>query len=212
MYIYSYVYSNVCLSLSFSLQDKNVYDNVPEHILAQIYHTIQHNEIRLHTQHTADLAKASSSSSREDAVRETPALLLQRQLDHVAAVARAIAPPAHLSTHTLTPTAPRDDGGRNSEGGGGGGGGGLVDVGRTVLLYKEMFVSVWGPIVAALSVVLDCMHSATPVATPTVTTPLLAAAASIAASSSASLWSAANASVGQDVEIERVLEGFCEFD
>jgi hypothetical protein len=36
---------------------------------------------------------------------------------------------------------------------------GMSAVGLTGLLYKEMVLSVWGPVVAALSVVLDCVHA-----------------------------------------------------
>jgi hypothetical protein len=74
-------------------KDRNLYDNVPQPVLEEVYHTVAANEIRLQT---ADLngaqdAAAGGARGAGGAVgRETADQLLRRQRDHVAAVARAL--------------------------------------------------------------------------------------------------------------------------
>jgi brefeldin A-resistance guanine nucleotide exchange factor 1 len=68
-------------------KDRNLYENVPQAVLEEVYHTVAANEIRLQT---ADLKAAQDRSAGGPAVRQTSEQLLQRQLDHVAAVRRAL--------------------------------------------------------------------------------------------------------------------------
>ena len=158
-------------------KDRSLFENLPAQMLEDVYRTIAACEIRLNS---ADLKGA-----HDVAGRETPEMLAQRRQDHVAAVATAVA------------AAGESEG---SRAGLVGGAAGMCDVGLEGLLYKEMILSVWEPIVAALSVVLQCI----------VVKPASASPAGAAASALGGAPGEASADAEDAGEVAVVLAGFQE--